>query len=181
MRIRLAAAALTLAAVSTVSTSASAQAAAANPLSFGVSAGVRLPMGDFGTGANMGFGGAGHLFYKLDQGWSLRGDVSYDTWGAKVGGASVSAIGGMVHGVYDFAMDGGFKPYVLAGLGMFASSLSGCGGPCPSGETKVGFGGGVGGHFDVGGQNVFAEIRYVTVQTSGTSTNFIPISIGIKF
>ena len=178
MRIRLAAVALALAAIPCA---ASAQGAAANPWSFGVSVGARLPTGDFGTATNTGFGVAGHAYLKLDQGWSLRGDLSYDTWGIKGTSASASSIGGLVNGVYDFATDGGFKPYVLAGLGLFANSLSGCGGPCPSGETKVGFGGGVGGHFDVGGQSWFTEIRYVTIQTSGGSTNFIPISVGIKF
>ncbi len=177
MRIRLAAAVLAVAALSSVS---SAQMSV-TPWSFGVSVGARLPMGDFGTVANTGFGGAGHVFFKLEQGWSLRGDVSYDTWGAKVGSGSVAGIGGVVNGVYDFAMDGPLKPYVIAGVGMIASSASGCGGPCPAGETKVGFGGGVGGHFDVAGQSVFAEIRYMTVQTTGTSTNWVPITVGIKF
>lgn len=138
-------------------------------------------MGDFGNAANTGFGGAGHVWYGFGEGWSLRGDVSYDTWGAKVGGVSVGALGFGVNGVYDIQMEGGFKPYVLAGIGMYSSSYSGCGGPCPAGESKVGFGGGVGANFAAGGQTWFVEARYVTVQTSGTSTNFIPLSVGIKF
>ena len=62
-RTRIAVAALILTSLSSI---ASAQVASAiNPFSFGVSAGIALPMGDFGTGFNMGFGGTGHVWFKL--------------------------------------------------------------------------------------------------------------------
>ena len=177
MRIRLAAAALALAAVS--STASAQGAAASNPLSFGVSAGVALPMGDFGNVANLGFGGAGHVFYGLSEGWGLRGDVSYSTFGFKSPlTGSASLLGGQVNVTYDIPMEGGFKPYVLAGISFYNAS-AGCTG-CTS-ESKVGFGGGVGANFAAGGQTLFVEARYQTVQTSGSSSNWIPISIGIKF
>ncbi|MBI3793009.1 MAG: outer membrane beta-barrel protein [Gemmatimonadetes bacterium] len=180
MRIRLAAAALALAVVSTSAT-AQSKSADANPWAFGLSAGLRIPSGDASNNVNMGYGGAGHAWYMVNSDFSLRGDVSYDYFGTKVGSGSISFLGGMVNGVYNIQMDGAFKPYVLAGLGMFNGSVSGCGALCPPSETKVGFGGGVGANFAAGGQSLFVELRYMSVQTSGSSTGWIPITLGIRF
>ncbi len=183
-RNRLAAAAVLLASISAIaSAQVKSSANMSNPVSFGVSAGIALPMGDFGTNTNMGFGGSGHVWYKLAPEFSLRGDVSYTTFGGKgaFSAISVSGFGFGVNGVFDIATDGGVKPYVTAGLGMYSNSASGCPGGCPAGETKFGFNGGGGINFEVGGQMIFVEARYVSVQSTGTSTNFIPITVGIRF
>ena len=177
MRTRLAVAALALAAVSSIG---SAQAAAdANPWSFGVAVGGAIPMGDFGNAVSIGFGGGVGASYRLAPEWSLRGELTYNTWSFKSGlgaSGSVSSIGGMVSAVFDIPMEGGFKPYALGGLGMYNGSCNGC-----VSETKVGFGGGVGGGWMMGGQRWFAEVRYITIQTTGGSTNYVPIMVGIVF
>ena len=48
-------------------------------------------------------------------------------------------------------------------------------------ETKFtwDFGGGV--SFGAGPANFFAEIRYVSIQESGGSTKFVPITVGVAF
>lgn len=179
-RTRLAVAALLLA---SVSTAVSAQSVPLNPFSFGVSAGIALPMGDFGTLANMGFGGSGHVWFKLVPEFSLRGDVSYSTFGGKgaASGISVSGFGFGVNGVFDIPTVGPVTPYLTAGLGMYSYSGSGCPGGCAAGETKFGFNGGGGINLSAGGQSLFVEARYVSIQTTGSSTNYIPITVGIRF
>ena len=53
--------------------------------------------------------------------------------------------------------------------------------PGAGSETKIGyaFGGGV--TFNIGGFNAFAEARYTSVQTSVSSTTFVPLTVGLMF
>jgi hypothetical protein len=65
----------------------SAQSTSDRPVSFGVSGGLSLPMGDLGKGASSGFVVAGHVYFKPAsiEAVRFRGDVSFDKWGAKNG------------------------------------------------------------------------------------------------
>ena len=69
------------------------------------------------------------------------------------------------------------RPYVLGGLGIYNADLGGSAGS----ETKLAFGFGGGILFGVGTMHAFLEGRYMSVQTSGSSLNFLPISLGLMF
>jgi len=73
------------------------------------------------------------------------------------------------------------KPYVLGGLGL--SNVKFSAGGTDQSETKVSFGFGAGVAFPLGtgGNRLFAETRYTSVSTSGSSVTFLPLVVGISF
>ncbi len=50
-----------------------------------------------------------------------------------------------------------------------------------SSESKFAYGLGAGVNIGAGPINVFAEGRYVSVQTSGGATKFVPLTVGVLF
>ena len=69
------------------------------------------------------------------------------------------------------------RPYILGGLGVYNADFGGAG----NSSTKFAFGFGGGILFGIGTMHAFLEGRYISVQTSGSSLNFVPISLGIMF
>jgi hypothetical protein len=47
--------------------------------------------------------------------------------------------------------------------------------------TKFAFGAGGGILFSIGTMHAFLETRYMSVQTSGNSLSFLPVSLGLMF
>lgn len=67
-------------------------------------------------------------------------------------------------------------PYLLGGLGFFNSKLGNFS------ETKFAFNLGAGMQVHLGGRmDLFAEGRYLSVQTEGGSTNMVPITLGLRW
>ena len=159
-----------------------ASPASAQNIRWGVGAGLLMPMGDYGDFDKMGFTGGLGGTYTLPGGVGIRADVSYGTTGEKSGitDHSTKIMGGMASVVYAFG-SAGPKPYVLGGLGLSNVKVS-AGGSSVS-ETKVafGFGAGVSLPMGTGGSRLFAETRYTSVSTTGSSTTFLPIVVGISF
>jgi hypothetical protein len=69
----------------------------------------------------------------------------------------------------------GLKPYLIAGGGLFSYNPGG------GSTTKVTWGGGVGTSIGFGPIHGFAEARYLTVQLSGASIKFAPVTVGLSF
>jgi opacity protein-like surface antigen len=108
--------------------------------------------------------------------------VSYGTTSEKSGIAAhtTKIMGGMASVVYQFGAAGP-KPYVMGGLGLSNVKIDVSG--TSASETKVafGFGAGVSLPMGTGGSRLFAETRYTSVSTSGSSTTFLPLVVGISF
>lgn len=156
--------------------------ASAQSIRWGVGAGLLMPMGDYGDFDKMGFTGGLGGTYNLPGGVGIRVDASYGTTGEKSGVTdhSTKIMGGMASVVYAFGAAGP-KPYVMGGLGLYNVKID-VGGSSAS-ETKVsfGFGAGVAIPLGTGGNRLFAETRYTSVSTSGSSTTFLPIVVGVSF
>ena len=154
--------------------------ASAQSVTFGVGGGVTIPTGDFNTAAKLGWHGLGQLGYSLPSGLGIRADFFYgeNKFDGVTGKAKLA--GGLGNISYDFKTAGGVTPYIIGGAGAFNVKGSGPGGSAS--ETKFAFAGGGGLKFKAGSDSHFyVESRYVSVQTSGSSTGFIPISAGISF
>jgi hypothetical protein len=168
----------------------SAQAMSDKPLSFGVSGGLSMPMGDLGDGLSSGFVVAGHVYFKPASFNALRfrGDVSYDKWGAKNGNSTANAdfrsLGVVANAIYEVNSTSMARPYVLGGVGLFNSKfiydVGGTSGSTPS-ATDLGIQGGGGLAFKLSGFDTFLEAKYVNVFGDGSSANWIPISFGVRF
>jgi opacity protein-like surface antigen len=170
------------AALALSSTTAQAQ------VELGVGGGVSIPIGDFGDAAKTGWNALANIGYNLPSGFGLRGDFYYGENNAKGVPSGVSAkwklAGGLANVLYSFKSPGTVHPYILGGLGfMELKATASSGGVSASvSETKFTFGGGAGIKFKAGtDSNIFVEGRYITVNTTGGNTNFIPITVGVNF
>jgi len=145
---------------------------------FGVGGGLLLPTGDYG---------------KVDQtGWHVLGLIQLPISGSSVHLRFDGMLGSTSHqsafgpgkttlagGTADLLLHLGsrassVRPYVLGGIGFFNVSDG-------SSESKFGFGLGGGILFGLGTMHAFLEARYMSIQTSGSSLTFVPITAGLIF
>ena len=144
---------------------------------FGLGVGATMPLGDYASLDKTGLNLLGvfetpfsnsPLYLRLD---GLYSSTAHDGTNGSTGilGANASVL-------YHFsAPNAQARPYILGGLGIYNVD------PGADSQTKLGyaFGGGV--TFGVGGLNAFAEARWTSVQTSGSSTTFVPLTVGLMF
>ena len=157
---------------------ASPAAAQRARLSLGVG-GVK-PSGDYGALDNMGWNLIGALEVGLPKSpLSVRADVVYGqtthqggslfTGSTKLSGVSADAV---------YHIGAPMVPvrlYLLAGAGYYHVAIDG------ASETKPSFSAGTGLALGLGPMKLFGEVRYISVLTSGSSLNFIPVSVGLTF
>lgn len=144
---------------------------------FGIGLGTTMPMGDYGDLDRMGLNLLGVFETPLAKGpVDLRLDGLYSTTSHDVASGSTGILGGTASALYHFsAPRAQARPYILGGLGIYNVDFG------AESQTKVGFAFGGGVKFGVGALNAFAETRYASVETSGLSTNFVPLTVGLMF
>ena len=168
-----------------VSSAAGAQAAAAKP--FGVGVLVALPIGDFGDAAGMGFGAGGSWQKRLNDKLNLRvnGDLSRHAWKSPLDGNSM-IFTGLANVVMPVAASGTMKPYVFGGAGLAyvrataTVTILSTTTTVTSSDTKLAINVGGGMDRQMGTRTMFFEVRFVSVQTDGSATNYIPIVVGLR-
>lgn len=146
---------------------------------FGLGIGATLPIDAFGDSDKLGLNLLGIFQTPLGQSpLYLRVDGLYSSTAHEVGSGTTSILGGTASALYYFSAPAATtRPYALAGLGFFNVDPGGT----ASSETKIGLGFGGGVLFNLAGFNAFAEARYVSIQTSGPSVTFIPLTVGMVF
>ena len=148
---------------------------------FGLGLGATLPTGSYGDFDKMGLNILGvfetplansPLYLRVD---GLYSSTAHDGAGAT---GSTSILGGAASALYHFSAPAAqARPYLLGGLGIYNVDPGGTAGS----ETKLGFGFGGGVTFSLSGFNAFAEARYLSIQTSGSSFTLIPLTVGMMF
>lgn len=159
----------------------------AQGLRWGVGGGLLMPMGDYNDRDKPGWIVGGGATYWLTGGQiGVRGDVSYGQTkhdGGFTGDTKIA--GGMASVVYGLAPStASARPFVTGGLGFYNVKVEFTGpGASSDSETKVGFGVGAGVSFKLGtgGTGVTVATRFTSVSTSGSSTTFLPIVVGLAF
>ena len=141
--------------------------------------GISLPMGDFGDGANLGFGFLGNFYYGINQNIDLTGSVGYISWGTDADGASFSNVPIVVGGRYYFQRSN-FTPYAVAELGINNRSFtldSGFFGDFSATSTDFGLGIGGGFLYSLGNMDldVNAKINIIS------DTNNLTVFGGLRF
>jgi hypothetical protein len=144
---------------------------------FGLGVGASLPMGDYGKADKMGINILGVFETPLaNSPFYLRADGIYSSTAHDGVSGTTGILGATASALYHFSAPAAqARPYVLGGLGIYNVDFG------SNSETKIGyaFGGGV--TFNLGGLNAFAEARYTSVQTSVSSTTFVPLTVGLMF
>jgi outer membrane protein with beta-barrel domain len=157
-----------------------AQAQPTEGIRFGVGGGLTLPMGNYADRDKAGWNLVGLIQFPISQSpIHLRFDAMYGQTPHKSPASGnttlTGATGDLLYHLGDRAAK--VRPYVLGGLGVYNADFGGS----SSSETKLAFGLGGGILFGVGTMHAFLEGRYMSVQTSGSSLNFLPISLGVMF
>jgi opacity protein-like surface antigen len=145
---------------------------------FGVTAGISSPMGDFGDVADLGFTVGAQYAMPLSGAVGLRFNGDYSRFGANGVDANWSLLGAMANLTYDINTESGFKPYLLGGLGFYNVDLDLAG---VDSESELAWNVGAGYNFKWGERNLFAEIRYLSIQTEGDAITTLPVVIGFRF
>jgi opacity protein-like surface antigen len=151
---------------------------------WGVNGGLLMPLGDYNTADKPGWIVGGGATYWLTGGsLGVRGDVSYGQTTHDGIGGNTKISGGMASLVYALAPStAAARPFVTGGLGYYNVKIDVTGFGSAS-ESKIGFGVGAGVAFKAGtgGMRVIVATRFTSVSTSGSSTTFLPIVVGLAF
>jgi opacity protein-like surface antigen len=167
-----------------------AMAQDSKPISVGVMGGLSVPVGDLGDGFDSGYNITGSVYLRPGTGrLSFRGDVGYESFGSKGSNSLVSAdlnvlsVTGNVLFPIGTAAEGGIRPYLIGGGGLYRTSVdveSVVGNDSnSSNDLGIAVGGGL--EFRLAGFSTFAEARFVNVFGDGNSSRWIPITFGIRF
>jgi opacity protein-like surface antigen len=165
----------------------------ARPIKLGISGGISQPVGDAKDAYKMGFDvGALAELHAPAMPVAVRGEFMYHRY--NLNDAALSAFGatsgnsrmlaGTANLVYSLPLPGLVKPYVIGGVGLYngKSKLEMNGQSSESeSSTDLGFNGGAGMEFGLAGLSTFVEARFHSVSTEGVRTNFVPVTVGIKF
>jgi hypothetical protein len=144
-------------------------------VSYGLGAGLILPTGDYGTADKMGWHVMGLIQLPIAQSpIHLRFDGMYGMTSNKAPATgSIKLAGATADLLYHLGeRASSIRPYILGGLGFFHVGDG-------TSESKVAFGLGGGILFGMGTMHAFLEGRYMSVQTSGSSLTFLPITFGL--
>lgn len=143
-------------------------------ISYGLGAGLILPMGDYGKADKAGWHVMGLIQLPIAQSpIHLRFDGMYGMTSDKAGGGSIKLAGATADLLYHLGeRASSIRPYILGGLGFFHVGDG-------TSQSKVAFGLGGGILFGVGTMHAFLEGRYMSIQTSGSSLTFLPITVGL--
>jgi opacity protein-like surface antigen len=153
----------------------------------GFGAGVAIPTGSFADGNKLGWLGqviAGITGPNGRLGGRIDGDYSRHSYKGTTSGHT-----GLFGANADVVLNLGTtsstaRPYVLAGVGVYNVKSTGAGGTYASGSsfTKVAFNGGAGVNIKTGhNMAVYLEGRFISIRSSPSSFNFIPLSIGLRW
>ena len=184
----------------------SASAQVPTPFSLYAGGAISLPQSpsEFKDGFKNGFSGMLGVGWKLMPNLQAVGKVEMHSFAVDFEqqglATSYPNLSGGSNRVWMFGVDGRyslglpaapFKPFALAGIGLakidqtdysgdpLATSLNSS---IPNAQSKMSWNIGAGFEFKSTPLfGLFAQVRYVSVATDGGSSNFIPITLGLKF
>ena len=158
-------------------------------MAIGFNAGIALPMGDFGDGYDMGFGGNAVFVYHTNPNLDITGSAGYLTWSSKVGDFTFSSIP-VLAGVRYLFGKGKFNPYVAGEVGVHFTTVDipeieilgiTVGGGSVS-DTFFGFGAGAGFLMEVGkNMNLDVNAKFNSISSEGSSSNYVSVMAGLLF
>ena len=169
-----------------------------NGFYIGIGGGGTVPMGDLSDGYDPGFNVTVPIGWQsMTTPWGIRADLAYnrirgavaefddgevelddgDIWSGTLGLTAQWPVGASSTSFY---LVGGGGAYHFRDFGEL--NASGTEVTIESENvTKFGLNGGLGINFAVGAADIFVDARYVSVFTEGDKTNFIPITLGVRF
>jgi opacity protein-like surface antigen len=168
-----------------------APAVAQSGARFSVGGGLTVPLSDFADEAGTGFHGLAAVgFQPANFPVGIQVDGMFQRFGVDddpVFGdvdANFRFLQGTANAVYTFqtSPDSKVRPYLIGGVGLYNVKVTGddvIGDP--ESETDFGINAGAGFDFTAGAVGIFVEGRFHNVFSDPDNTNFIPITVGVRF
>jgi len=152
------------------------QAQPTEGIRYGFGGGLILPVGDYADATKTGWHVMGLIQLPISQSpIHLRFDGMYGSNSSESGSGSVKLAGATADLLYHLGnRASSVRPYLLGGLGFFSVSNG-------SSESDFAYGLGGGILFGIGNMHAFLETRYMSIQTSGASLTFLPVTFGLMF
>jgi hypothetical protein len=154
---------------------------------FSLGGGLTVPLGDFDDAVGTGWHGLAALgFQPADLPVGFQIDGMYQRFGFDEVpddfDANFQLIQGTANVVYTFttAEESTFHPYLIGGVGLYNAKATGDDVGDTESQTDFGVNAGAGFDFRLGSVGLFVEGRFHNVFTEDNSTNFIPITAGIR-
>jgi opacity protein-like surface antigen len=154
-----------------------------NPFEIGASGGIAFPTGDLGNNTNTGYNIAVAVGFRSQfSPLAVRAEAAYNQFGIQGGGGgnlNIPAFTGNVE--YTLPLGLGFTPYAIGGAGLYRPSVD-FGGGNTGAENHFGWniGGGVRIPLTTSFKT-FVEARYNSVNITGGTLSFIPVTVGVMF
>ena len=168
--------------------SAGTAPAVAQGAEFSLGGGLTLPLSDFGNAASTGFHGlAGVSFVPSGSPIGIQVDGMFQRFGVDNApdgfDGNFQIIQGTANAVYKFrtSEETKIRPYLIGGVGLYSFKATGDDFPDTGSETDFGINAGAGFDFKLGAAGLFLEGRFHNVFTEGNNTNFIPVTVGVRF
>jgi hypothetical protein len=173
----------------------SAPAVRAQGAEFALGGGIGVPLGDFDDASKLGWHGLGAISF-VPEGWpvGIQVDGSYQQFAREDFGTFTDLKTRLIMGtgnvVFKFksSEESTFRPYLLGGVGVYNSKITGSDDPddvLGGGTTDFGLNAGAGFDFKAGGAGLFIEGRFHNVFRGDEGLDgdlrFIPITLGIRF
>lgn len=164
---------------------------------FGAMTGVSLPMGDFGDAVNTGWHLTGFVDWRpVNFPTAFRGEIGYHAFGSSEfrfedtrAESKASMIPIVANVVYVLPSQSTTRFHLMGGLGLYITNwdvegsipeFGSFGGSDSETDFGINLGGGV--SFPLGQRiDVVVEARFHSAFTEGENSNFIPLSIGLRF
>lgn len=148
----------------------------------GLGGGVTLPMGDAGDAYKTGFHGTALVGYRMaDSKLWLGADAQYHHFttkdnGVTIGDLSANSFAAFGRANYDVAS----TAYVLGGVGLFRteSKVNFNGTTVKQTDSNMAIEAGVGLNL---GKSLFVEGKFINVFIDGGNSQFIPLTLGVRF
>ena len=164
---------------------AKSTSSAASPLRFSLGGGVGIPLGDFDDAAKLGWHGQAAVAYApATLPVSFQVDGNFGQFSTEVDGVKDRMMYATGNVVYNFktAESSRLHPYLIGGLGFYNQKATGD--AVPDGvesTTDLGINAGAGFNVAAGSASLFVEGRFHDVFTDGSSTQFVPLTVGVRF
>ena len=156
----------------------------AQGVQFSLGGSLGIPLGDFDDAAKMGFHGLAAATIKpatMPVSFQIDGNYAhFSTEADNVGFQMLFATGNVVYN-FKTAETSRLHPYLIGGVGVYNSKLTGDAAPTDESSTDLGINAGAGFNVAAGAASLFVEGRFHDVFTDGSSTQFVPLTVGVRF
>jgi len=119
---------------------------------------------------------------RVVRGGSRQIEAAYNQFGFTNGGGSINIPSFTGNVQYDLPLGMSFTPYAIGGVGLYRPSAGFNGGGSTSAEND--FGWNIGGGIKIPlstSFETFIEARYNSVNASGGTASFVPLTVGVMF